>query len=219
MLEKKELINEKIYVQYGCGLSAPDEWLNFDASPTLRINKTPIIGSLLKKKVNTIFPNNVLYGDITKGLPLEVNSVDGIYCSHILEHLSLEDFRIALQNTYRIMKKGARFRCVLPDLEYTAKNYLDELSRGVNNASLDFIRTTKLGLERRPKGIKGFATSFFGNSQHLWMWDAKSLLSELKRIGFSEIRQCEFNDSGDVMFNYVEDQARFLHSISFECKK
>ena len=37
---------KKKYVQYGCGLSAPNEWINFDVSPTLRIQKIPIIGSL-----------------------------------------------------------------------------------------------------------------------------------------------------------------------------
>ena len=42
----------KIYVQYGCGLSAPKEWINFDVSPTLRIQKTPILGSILKSKLN-----------------------------------------------------------------------------------------------------------------------------------------------------------------------
>ena len=35
------------YVQYGCGLSAPHEWLNFDASPILRLQKLPLLGQLV----------------------------------------------------------------------------------------------------------------------------------------------------------------------------
>ena len=89
----------KIYVQYGCGLSAPKEWTNFDVSPTLRIQKTPLLGTILKSKLNTTFPSNVLYGDIIKGLPIDENSCDGLYCSHTLEHLSLQDFRKALINS------------------------------------------------------------------------------------------------------------------------
>src|SRR6478609_9406318 len=96
---------KKLYVQYGCGLSAPKEWKNFDGSPTLRIQKIPIIGSVLKSKLNVTFPSNVLYGDIVKGLPVNANSCDGIYCSHILEHLSLQDFRQALKNSFEILKK------------------------------------------------------------------------------------------------------------------
>ena len=99
----------KIYVQYGCGLSAPKEWINFDVSPTLRIQKTPILGSILKSKLNVTFPSNVLYGDVIKGLPIDENSCDGLYCSHTLEHLSLQDFRQAIMNSFKILKKGGNF--------------------------------------------------------------------------------------------------------------
>jgi hypothetical protein len=40
----------KIYIQYGCGLSAPKEWTNFDVSPTLRIQKLPIDRHNFKKQ-------------------------------------------------------------------------------------------------------------------------------------------------------------------------
>src|SRR4051812_24771119 len=116
-----------IYVQYGCGHSAPVEWINFDISPTLRIQKTPIIGSLFKKQLNTTFPDNVRYGDIVKGLPIEENKCDGLYCSHVLEHLSLFDFRKALSNSYKILKPGGIFRCVIPDLEFSARKYIQNL--------------------------------------------------------------------------------------------
>ena len=36
----------KKYVHYGCGLSAPEEWDNYDVSLTLRVQQTPILGSL-----------------------------------------------------------------------------------------------------------------------------------------------------------------------------
>ncbi|HEX6859864.1 MAG TPA: hypothetical protein VF138_06660, partial [Caulobacteraceae bacterium] len=59
----------KLYVQYGCGLSAPDGWLNFDASPTLRLQRLPLVGRLLTRG-RVRFPEAVRYGDITRGLPL-----------------------------------------------------------------------------------------------------------------------------------------------------
>ncbi|MCI5142460.1 MAG: methyltransferase type 11, partial [Candidatus Electrothrix sp. ATG1] len=33
---------EKQFIHYGCGLSAPESWLNFDASPTLRLQRIPL---------------------------------------------------------------------------------------------------------------------------------------------------------------------------------
>jgi SAM-dependent methyltransferase len=209
----------KIYVQYGCGLSAPKEWTNFDVSPTLRIQKTPLLGTILKSKLNTAFPSNVLYGDIIKGLPIGENSCDGLYCSHTLEHLSLQDFRKALINSFKVLKKGGIFRCIVPDLEFTARSYIKDLDNGDKLASINFINSTLLGIKERPRGLKGFLSSFFGNSHHLWMWDNKSLSGELEDVGFTQIRACIFNDSKDEMFKYVEDIGRFENAVAIECRK
>ena len=46
--------------------------------------------------------SNSEYGDIINGLPLPEKSCKAIYCSHFLEHLSLQDFRTALKNTFAI---------------------------------------------------------------------------------------------------------------------
>ncbi len=124
---------------WGPLLSAPKNWLNFDASPTLRIQKNLFIGKIFKTQLNTIFPENVRYGDIVKGLPIDADSCDGIYCSHILEHLSLHDFRVALKNTIKILKVGGVFRCIVPDLEYAAREYIKSLDNGNSTASIDFI--------------------------------------------------------------------------------
>jgi len=209
----------KLYVQYGCGLCAPSEWTNFDASPTLRIQQTPMLGWLLRKRLNAIFPRNVKYGDIIKGLPINDNSCDGIYCSHVLEHMALNDFRIALNNTFRLLKANGIFRCVVPDLEWAAKVYLDSLSSGNPNASINFINETLLGLNARPRTIKELLGASFGNSHHLWMWDAKSLAHELAQAGFKEIRRCKFNDCNDSMFKLVEGEGRFRNSVGMECRK
>lgn len=210
---------DKLYVQYGCGLSAPKEWINFDASPTLCIQKTLIIGWLLKNKLNAKFPSNVRFGNIITGFPVKDDSCDGLYCSHVLEHLSLQDFRIALRNSYKILKSGGIFRCIVPDLEITARNYLNAFENGNEKASIDFIGSTALGSKNRTKGIKGLITYLLGNSAHLWMWDAKSLSAELRDVGFIAIRPCKAGDCEDAMFQYVEDEGRFIDAVAIECKK
>lgn len=209
----------KKYVQYGCGLSAPKEWINFDVSPTLRIQKMPILGTLLKNRLNTNFPSNVLYGNIIEGLPIAPNSCDGLYCSHTLEHLSLMDFRKALANSFAILKEGGTFRCIVPDLEHAARLYISELDKGSATASVVFMESTLLGVKNRPRGIKGLIRSFFGNSNHLWMWDFTSLSKELQNACFSQIRACKFNDCKDDMFKHVESAGRFEHAVAIECIK
>src|SRR4051812_43659884 len=108
------------YVQYGCGLSAPESWRNFDASPTLRLQRLPVVGRRLHGGGLPLFPSNVEYGDIVRGLPVSPGSCRGVYCSHVLEHLALADFRTALRNTRAILRDGGIFRFVLPDLELLA---------------------------------------------------------------------------------------------------
>ena len=111
------------WIQFGCGLSAPGDWLNFDSSPTLRLQQLPVIGGLVPTGPYGRFPNNVRYGDIVAGLPVPERSVELLYCSHVLEHLALADLRTALRNCRRVLKSGGMFRLVLPDLEFLISEY------------------------------------------------------------------------------------------------
>jgi SAM-dependent methyltransferase len=208
-------MNNNSYIQYGCGFSAPDGWRNFDASPTLRFERLPLFGRLFKKN-EFRFPENVEYGDIVKGLPVIDESCKGIYCSHILEHLSLNDFRIALCNTYKILQPGGIFRLVLPDLEYFIRQYIDNPA---NDAAFKFMRETFLGLESRPRSLKEFIISRLGNSLHLWMWDYKSIELELEKAGFVMVRRAFISDSSDNMFSGVEDKSRWDNCLGVECKR
>ena len=219
------MFQEKLYVQYGCGDCAPDGWLNFDASPTLRIQKTPIIGKLLRRKLNLIFPKFVMYGDITKGLPIKENSCDGIFASHVLEHLPLNDFHTALDNTYRMLKKGGIFRCIIPDLQYYASEYLKILTNNsltqieLSDANSWFMRATYLGFENRLRTIKDIIIDLLGNSHHRWMWDEYSLSKQLLAHGFIDIEPFEYNNSQEPMFLLVEEQDRFKNAVCLQCRK
>lgn len=208
-------MKDEIYLQYGCGFSAPIEWINFDASPTLRFERLPVIGKLYSKNESR-FPDNVEYGDIVKGLPVLAGTCSAIYCSHVLEHLSLDDFRLGLINTYKLLQEGGTFRLVLPDLEYLVKIYAESPA---NDAAMIFMYECGLGLERRPKGLKAFIVSLLGNSQHFWMWDYKAIELELLRVGFSSIRRASFGDSKDNMFQLVEDEVRWSNCLGVECRK
>ncbi|WP_343673099.1 methyltransferase domain-containing protein [Chitinophaga sp.] len=209
-----------LYVQYGCGMSSPQGWKNFDASPTLRLQQLPLIGNLLKQRMHITFPDNVLQGDIIKGLPgIAENAADGVYCSHVLEHLTYEDFLIAVRNTYRILKPGGIFRCVVPDLEKAAREYVEDLTNHDQEANAKFLQKTRLGKTHRRRGIKGLLQNTYGNSDHLFMWDTLSLSNELYRAGFSYVRPATFNDSEDEMFKLVESEGRFKNAVALEARK
>lgn len=203
------------YVQFGCGFSAPEGWVNFDASPTLRFERLPLLGRMWTRN-EARFPTSVKFGDIVKGLPLKPASCAGIYCSHVLEHLSLQDFRIALINTFLLLKAGGIFRLVVPDLERSIGKYYQDSTPG---AAETFLSETGLGRKSRNRRLAGFLVEWLGNSHHLWMWDYKSIEQELTRAGFAAVRRACLGDSADRMFDAVEDEGRWQNCLGVECRR
>jgi hypothetical protein len=206
------------YVQYGCGFTAPKEWLNFDASMTLRWERTPLLGRTYTKNPQ-LFPPNVRCGDIVRGLRLDEASCKGVYASHVLEHLALEDFHKALKNTRRILAVGGIFRLVVPDLEWATKEYIRRVEAGDSKANAFLMGTTYLGEQKRARGFMAFAFAYLNTSRHLWMWDNVSLPNALLEHGFSRIRRCSFGDCEDPMFSLVEDAGRFEHAVAIETRR
>lgn len=202
-------------VQFGCGQSCPEEWINYYASPTLRLQGIPVLGSILLAG-RAKFPKGVRFGDITDQLPERTGSVDNLYCSHVLKHLSLEDFRLALKESHRILKPGGTFRLVMPDLAKLAQWYLDTPGPG---ASIKFMRHSLLGIESRPKSVFGRMKESLGNSRHLWLWDHKETIAELEEVGFAQVRACEIGDSNIDAFDLMEEKSRFLDAVALQAVK
>ena len=136
-----------------------------------------------------------------------------------MEHLSYYDLKKTLKNTYEYLKPGGIFRMVLPDLEVLCREYVNEVNKKNPISSLRFMNDSLLGVTERDRGLKQFLIKKLGNSKHLWMWDYYSLSEELREVGFSDIRRCEFNDSNDKMFLRVEEKDRFINCLSIEVIK
>jgi predicted SAM-dependent methyltransferase len=215
------------YVQYGAGNQSVAGWLNFDASPTLRIQKIPLIGRMLRSKLNCIFDEGVQYGDIVKGLPIARDSVDGVFCSHVLEHLSYVDFKHALNNTYRILKPGGVFRLIVPDLQYYINRYQVSLTSSnieeKQNASIAFCKGTRFGVETSRSTLARRFNDVFSNSGHRWMWDFFSLTNALSEHGFINIQRFQQGDCADEMFLRPERKHQFgdneIYGLALQCIK
>jgi len=210
------------YIHYGCGLDAPEEWENFDVSMTLRLNRIPILNVLLKKIHYTNFPKNVKYGNIVDGLKgVEKGSCKAVFCSHVLEHLAMDEFNTALDNTYSYLQDGGIFRCVVPDLKFYILKYMSEIDNDkmAYEASSNFMHGTHLGYTTLGSSLKQKLMIFIGRSKHKWMWDEYSLKYRLLEAGFSKVRICNYGDSKDYLFNKVENKIRYGDAVAFECIK
>ena len=158
-----QLDGKTLYVQYGCGLCAPEDWKNFDSSPRLRFERLPAVGTLAGIAGRQLFPTNIAFGDITAGLPVDDNSADAVYCSHVLEHLGRDDVPKALATTLRILKPGGIFRMIVPDLEWRVRRYLAHRAAGHATAADDFIAALNVGDRQRARGPMALLRAAFGN--------------------------------------------------------
>jgi predicted SAM-dependent methyltransferase len=205
-------IDGGLYVQYGCGASAPDGWINFDASPRLRLERLPLLGTLLCSAAGRVFPTNVVVGDIVRGLPITDGAARGVYCSHVLEHLARDDVPTALRNTLKMLAPGGRFRLVVPDLQWRAERYLDAARNADPTAADALMEACRLGVRAKDMHVMAVARRHLGHGSHLWMYDFAALRSLLEAAGFAGVRRCEAGDSGDPWFDVVEDRDRFFDS-------
>ncbi|NEO68915.1 methyltransferase domain-containing protein [Moorena sp. SIO3H5] len=211
-----------ILLHIGCGLTAPKYWLNIDTSLTLKISKIPILGNQLITLIRAPkWPKNIYHGDIVKGLKIDHNQCDIIYASHVLEHLSLSDFNIAMSNIYSYLKPGGIFRAVVPDLEQHIAIYIKQRSDSTlsENAAHHFMETSWLGHKGKRSSVYDRLQEAFSNSRHQWMWDEASFKNAFAQHGFKNIRKCNYGDWSDERFSDVESEDRLSNAICIEGTK
>lgn len=171
---------------------------------------------MLVKKGFPPYPKNIQYGDIIKGLPIEPQSADVVYCSHVLEHMTLDEFRLAIRNVFTYLRPGGTFRLVLPDLEQLIHAYLNDTSPG---ACSRFMQASYLGEQTLSRGLRAMPAALFGRARHLWMWDFKGISEQLAAAGFTDIRRAQIGDSPDPRFSEVESESRWTDCLGVECKR
>ncbi len=211
-----------ICLNIGCWLDVAPGWKNLDASVYVRLSKIPFLGNHILSAIRAPqFPSAIEYGDLVKGLNLAENSCKLIFASHILEHLSLPDFEIAINNIYFYLQLGGTLRLIVPDLEAYVHKYLTE--RG--DASLspraahNFMRTSFLGETASRRTLWQRFLEVFSNSRHQWMWDEPSLTAALQKQGFKNVKRCKYGDWADEQFAAVENKKRHWDAICLEATK
>lgn len=87
----------------GCGDRRHDDWVNADLMPVAA---------------------DVLAIDLRKPLPFPDGSFEGVYASHVLEHLAPIEALALLRECRRVLRPKGTVRVVVPDLERIARDYL-----------------------------------------------------------------------------------------------
>ncbi|HME46304.1 MAG TPA: methyltransferase domain-containing protein [Syntrophorhabdales bacterium] len=145
------------YVNLGCGTKYVPGMINVD-------------GNLFRKKD--------IWLDVTLGLPFQDNSLQGIYSSHLLEHLSVQQVRRLLKECHRALKPGGALRLVVPSLEYAIQAYIQDKPASLPDWPDEY------------RSIGGrFNNLMLCRNQHATLLDFTFLEELLKDAGFSLVYQ------------------------------
>ena len=184
-----------IKVNIGCGRTPTEGWLNFDNSPAIKLAKSPFkykfakaMGLLNEQQIENIkwnMEHNIQFADATKSIPLKTSSVDCIYTSHMVEHLSQIGVRSFLNEVKRVLKVGGVVRIAVPDLRIAVNDYLetndaDAFMRGI------LVQAPEINTLKQKINL-----FFSGYRHHQWMYDGASLSKLLIEMGFSSAEVCK----------------------------
>jgi predicted SAM-dependent methyltransferase len=103
--------------------------------PTLKLGKEVLldVGCANCKKDGYIGIDNVDYGqeliwDVRDGIPFPDESVDEVYTSHVLEHLTNKENKEFADDVLRVLKPGGIFSNKLPSVTHFGAYYQDHES-------------------------------------------------------------------------------------------
>jgi predicted SAM-dependent methyltransferase len=189
-------INEpQILINLGCGTNPCDGWVNLDRSPGVLLRRFPgsarrALAALGVREALVEWPAAVQRVDATRGLPFGNGTVDAIYSSHMLEHLSARDGAIVLAECHRVLRSDGVLRLALPDLRSLADSYL---ASDDPEAADRFMDASLLGWPEQPTGLRRFVDRLSG-ARHRWMYDAASLQAHCLRLGFLATEEWSFRE-------------------------
>jgi len=172
-------------INVGCGASPTPGFINFDNSLTVRIASqgalagrlTRVISPARFKFVTTARESGIRWA-VATALPLEDETVDVVYSSHMLEHLTPSDAKRFLAEARRVLIPGGTIRIVVPDLRRLVQRY--QASGDAN----ELVRSTLLSSDE-PRTLAGLARNLLvGVRHHRWMYDARSLKALLADTSF-----------------------------------
>jgi len=194
----------------GCGIIFLKNYLNIGFWTNLEQNK-------LYANPNGVVDTVLLNFDLTNGIPASDNSLEVVYHSHMLEHLTNNEGIEFLRECNRVLQPGAIMRLLVPDLESFSKKYVEG-----DDYFFDAYRKEALDNDSSLYPTRG--AIFMGmlhNHGHKMGYDFETLQYVLKQTGFTNVKKTMFQESQLADIQEIEPYAplRAAESLCIECIK
>lgn len=177
----------------GCGPQVLDGWVNVDYALGARLMKVPLFRSINRKLgiFDLDWNDKIFVHDLTKTFPWASASVDVVYSSHTLEHLSREDGRRFLSECHRVLRPGGVIRIVVPDLGSLVDAY-----KGGQIKADDFVERLDVLYTNSSNALKRKLAPFI-QFPHKCMYDNQRLSEVLNEMGFDAKVRAPFDSEID----------------------
>ena len=198
----------------GCGSQVVEGWVNVDYSLGARLAKLPVFGPINKKlKLFTLDWDDTIYlHNLVKKFPWVDASIDTIYSSHTLEHMTCNSGKYFISECYRVLKKGGVIRILVPDLKKVVNEYQDG-----SIMATEFLDRLGVLYTNYDSWLKNKMAPFI-QFPHKCMYDHDTLLGLLNKAGFSAVAKEGFESSIQDI-RKIEIESRVPHSIIVEARK
>lgn len=147
--------------------------------------------------------------DLRSGLPFGTESCSAVFTEHLIEHLSKIDGEKLLRECHRVLQPKGVLRLSTPDAGRFLRSYAGdgEFLRHPDFSEPSETLMDRINMMMREKG------------QHLWVYDAASLLLALERAGFSSPVEQSFGVSLHSRMNNIDCESRKFETLYVEALK
>ncbi|HSP63872.1 MAG TPA: methyltransferase domain-containing protein [Pyrinomonadaceae bacterium] len=147
--------------------------------------------------------------DLRRGLPFQDESCTAIFSEHLIEHVPREDAERLLAECHRVLASDGVLRLSTPD----AGRYLRSYAGDQN-----FLRDPAFG-EAAGTAMDRVNQMMREYGQHLWVYDAESLISLLQSAGFGSAKVRQFGESTHPRMQQIDSAERAFESLYVEAIK
>lgn len=144
--------------------------------------------------------------DLRHGLPFADGSCAALFGEHVIEHVPKEAAEKLLRECHRVLQPGGVLRLSTPDAGRYLRSYAGD---GEFLRHPAFPGPYETPLDRINHMMRE-------DGQHLWVYDAESLLLLFRKAGFSTALEKKFGESTDPRMQQIDSEGRAFESLYVE---
>ena len=147
--------------------------------------------------------------DLRRGMPFADDSCAAVFGEHVIEHVPRESAEKLLRECLRALKPGGVLRLSTPDAGLYLRSYAGD---GEFLRHSSFAEPAETAMDRVNQMMREYG-------QHLWCYDAESLMLLLSKVGFSQVVEQKFGESLDPAMRGIDSEGRAFESLYVEAVK